>query len=267
MGDALMQWPLAYAYWKETGNQFDVLLDMSINKLAPIFQEQPCVGKLMVEARCLNWSLGGQPWNMGVKPNDISRYAHVYHMGFRELPTYPITMFCKQYIPVEADEIALSKQQSLALGEKKVENYCVVHATSRTHMPKCMPMVWPVYLANERYLSSRFDNIYFIGNDDDKVLYETMGPRHGEWFDDMGELRRSAELVQNAAFVLSAGSMFSPMAACFRTPCLRVHDTIAVPAEPKTWCCVGEDQMNWVVNDLLQMTVIPEFVEEHCLSR
>ena len=78
LGDALMEYPVAYQWSKATGKKFSMWLDDgTLKPLVPLLEFQSCVDKVELKSGIENYSCGGQPWHWNLSAVPRRRSASV----------------------------------------------------------------------------------------------------------------------------------------------------------------------------------------------
>ena len=266
IGDALMQWPCAYFYWKETGNKFTVLLDQSISCLKNLFTFQECVKEVLILDRMENWRCGGQPYDFALTKEEKSKWDNIYHMGFRQLPEKQLTLQAAENIPIKSDREEFSKQ-SIFVGDRKLKSALIVHGSAGTHHGiHAKPRVWDVFGVCEGFFRKAFDEIIFVGNKEDSDTKDTLG-YEGTFLDDGGDLLPTAAIMNGAEFVLGAGSCMVALAGTLGIPSLRIHDPLWGAEDYRLWGFLGKQHGNYYPKGAILKNEVLKFVEEQCRSR
>lgn len=269
IGDALMQWPLAYWYWKETGNKFHVIVGQTLEPLVPLLETQEPVIDVKVLPRIEHYKQGGQPWDFKLTEDEKKEYDEIHHLGFRTLPDRQLTLYCRTYAPVKPSDEQLS-EPSIFVGEGNRKSLLIVHGTAFTHAgiregTDLRPRVWDVYGTCEQFFRHMFDRVVFIGNDKDRITFDREG-YEGEWFEDGGNFLTLAYFMKDAAFVLGAGSCGVVLAGALGVPSLRVHDLLWGEEDFTFWSNIGKLQANYYPQGAIQREKVRQFVEEVCLD-
>ena len=106
------------------------------------------------------------------------------------------------------------------------------------------------------------DRLIFVGTDDDLALADAICPS-AEKFDDYGDWRTTAELMNNARLIFGCGSAVAALGGAMGLPTIRVHDDI--PGFPKdVWTNLGDNQLNYSPNINDTDDILAEFLEAHC---
>jgi hypothetical protein len=261
LGDALAQWPPAYQWAKATGEKFDVMIDERIARIRPLLEVQPCVESVVVVRRVRNVLCGGQPWHMDLTVAEHERWPQVFHMGLRRMPEKMLTLQAAENIPISFDEATLS-EQSLFVGPRETTNTLVVHGTSWCHYNiRIRPRVWDVLAHLRPWIEERFTRVQFVGKPDEMLEMMEIYGWPQEMFSDIG-LLATAGIMNNAAFVIGAGSMGVVLAACLAVPSLRVHDPILGDEDFTLWSNVGKAHANYFPEGAILTEQVKSFVEE-----
>ena len=264
-----MQWPVAYHYWKETGNKFSCLLDRHISALQGLMESQECVDKIIIVDRIYDWNWGGQPYHFNMTPEEVGKWDEVYHLGLRGEPTNQLTLCAKENVPIKAGEEQLAAQ-SLFVGPQNRQNTLIVHATATTHMgirhqQDIRPRIWDVFAMCEQWFHLNFEEIVFIGSKKDKRMKELYDYKYF-FFDDEGDFLKLAQEMNNTAFVLGAGSMGVVLAGILGVPSMRVHDPLWGKEDFTFWGNLGNKHANYYPQGAIHKELVQDFVEEQCQS-
>src|SRR3990172_730549 len=130
IGDAILQFPVAYQWHKLTGKTFSCWLDeTTLKPLERLFSTQPCVDAVEFKSGIENYMCGGQPWHFNLRTNDYEGKT-VYHLGFRSFPQRQITMETVENakLPVKVDTHALATEACfITAGEPVPPRRLVLH--------------------------------------------------------------------------------------------------------------------------------------------
>jgi hypothetical protein len=244
LGDAIMQFPIAYWWAKQHDSKFTVWLDKSCKMVAPLFSAQPCVKKVEFKEGVVNYNCGGQPWHFDLNNSDFAD-RNVYHLGYRSFPERQLTLesLARSNVPVEVDVATLANVSAFEVpdrGEKV--NRLVLHGQGVCPHSRTTPNFWKFLAAIRMELPSIFDEIVFIGSPQDREVGAIAYP---EWksFDDGGDFLKLAELMVNSRAVIGCGSSSVALAGALKVPCIRVHDPIG-EFPRRIWDNLGENQLN-----------------------
>tara|TARA_R110000868_G_scaffold132332_2_gene343045 strand:- start:1161 stop:1613 length:453 start_codon:yes stop_codon:yes gene_type:complete len=105
------------------------------------------------------------------------------------------------------------------------------------------PTFWKFIAGVRAELEDLFENITFVGAPRDLETAERIYP---DWdrYDDGGDLKKTADLVQHSDCMIGCGSAPIVLAGLLRVPGIRVHDAIAGDAPKVIWSNIGDDQVN-----------------------
>jgi len=246
IGDALLQWPVAYQYWKKTGQAFEVWLDEHRCKpLLPLFKAQPCVLDAKLMPGVENWDCGGQPFHMNLPTSAFEGHA-IYHLGLRAFPTRQITLETVQYarLPVEIDMEALTNEPSLVTPKvlEKV-NRLIVHGQGICPHTRQTPQMWRFLSRVRKELESIFDEIVFVGTDRDRQVGTKTYPDWKEFVDDE-DFSVLADYMALSRAAITVGSSVAALADCLKLPTIRVHDPVADNAPKVIWSNLHPGSIN-----------------------
>lgn len=246
LGDALHQWPIAYHWAKKTGEKLDLWLDEKTCKpLVPLFQAQPCVNEVKLVGGVENWSCGGQPFHMNLPTSAFSGNT-IYHLGLRGFPSRQLTLQCLNdaKVPVDVDVDTLSSERSLGIGDSQPQgNTLVVHGQGVCTHNRSTPTMWK-FLAGIRWeLDNLFDEIVFVGSQDDLETARIAYPGC-KTMDDGGDFLVLARTIHSSRAMIGVGSAPVVLAGLLNVPAIRVHDRIGNDAPKVIWNNLGENQLN-----------------------
>lgn len=243
-GDAMLQWPVAYQFCKQTQTRCDVWLDENTCKaLVPLFESQACVDEVKLIKGVENWSCGGQPWHFDL-PTSAHKDRTIYHLGFRGFPSRQITLETAENVklPIKIDRSALESEPAFLFDGIEPKRRLLLHGQPVYGHTKTTPGFWKFLAGISRELPDLFDEIVWIGSDRDREVGTRTYP---DWkdFDDHGSFLEVARLMAGSACVIACGSSMAAMAQVLKIPCVRVHDPIG--DNPKVvWSGLGENQLN-----------------------
>jgi hypothetical protein len=244
LGDAIMQWPVAYHWAKQHGQKFTCWLDeKSCKMVAPLFAAQPCVEKVEFKPGIINYGCGGQPWHFDLDASELAG-RNVYHLGFRSFPERQLTLetLARSNVPVEVDVATLANTNPFevpAAGEKV--NRLILHGQGVCPHTRATPNFWK-FIAAIRGELSMFDEVVFIGSPQDREVGSIAYPGWGA-FDDGGDFLKLAEFMLASRAVIGCGSSSVALAGALKVPCIRVHDPIG-EFPRRIWDNLGENQLN-----------------------
>jgi len=247
-GDAILQWPVARQWSRQTGKKFVLWLDETeLKPLERLFASQDCVDHVEFKPGITSYHCGGQPWHFDLRTEDTLDHI-VYHLGFRQFPERQITLQTALDVPVHIDTKELS-QPSILIPDPLVANRVVIHATFATHQSGT-PKMWRFLRDIKADLEEMYDEIVFIGRAEErsraKELYPggTCGPEcvWGD-FEDGGDFYELARLIAGSRLVIGPGSCGVALAGVIGVPAIRVHDPIG-EAPRVIWSGLGPWQWN-----------------------
>jgi len=262
LGDALLEWPVAYQYCKAKDVKCTLWLDEgSLKPLVPLFEAQPCVEAVELKPGVQNYTCGGQPFDFGLATSDYIDHQ-VIHLGFRKFPERQITLQTLHDAPFELDSAALCQEPSIMAPDPMVGNRCVLHGTFVSHHTGS-PGFWRFLNSVRGTLEDRFDEITFVGTQAERDRARELYP---DWdgFDDGGSFLELANLMVGSRLVLGSGSCGVALAGVLKVPCVRVHDPIG-DAPKVIWSNTGENQIN--ETELTLRKDWPAFIDRWCPSR
>lgn len=239
LGDALLQWPVVYQYCKRENARCTLWLDeKSLRPLVPLFEYQPCVEKVELRGGIENHSMGGQPYDFGLKTSDYVDHE-IYHLGFRAFPTRQITLETLNTVPLNLSARETAQEPSLTVPDPDPrEEKVILHGNFTSHATG-VPGFW-------RFLSRIWDELpadrVFVGRPGEcrRALELYPGARS---FDDRGDFLVLARVLLGARAVIGCGSSVAALASVLKVPCVRVHDPIG-EAPKVIWSGLGENQVN-----------------------
>lgn len=243
-GDAIMQWPVAYQWAKQTKKSFTVWTDeRSCKMVAHLFEAQPCVDKVEFKSGIEGYGCGGQPWHFGFGTEDIGDNT-VYHLGLRSFPVRQLTLQCLEdsKLPVQIDPSELSREPSLKVGEVEPKNRVVLHGQAVCTHNRQSPQFWKFLFSIYDYLRANFDEIVFVGDERDREVALRTYPT-ATTFDDGGNFLPLAKLIAGSRLLIGTGSSVVTLGGALKIPTIRVHDQIG--NHPKViWSNLGDNQLN-----------------------
>jgi hypothetical protein len=257
LGDAILQFPVARQWSRQTGKKFTLWLDeKTLKPLERLFASQDCVECVEFKPGIASYHIGGQPWHFDLKTEDTLDHV-VYHLGFRQFPDRQITLQTALDVPVHIDVKQLS-QPALIIPDPLPGNRVVLHATFTTHQSGT-PKFWRFLRDIKADLEEMFDEVIFVGTADERArameLYPggTCGPEcvWGE-FDDHGDFYELARLLAGSRLVIGPGSCGVALASVLGVPAIRVHDPIG-EAPRIIWSGLGPNQWNEEEKDLRRL--------------
>jgi len=245
IGDAILQFPVAYQWHKQTGKTFSCWLDeTSLKPLERLFSIQPCVGGVEFKAGIEHYMCGGQPWHFNLQTADYAGKT-VYHLGFRGFPQRQITLETAENakLPVKIDMKALATEPCFVLpAESPPPLRLVLHGQPICPHTRCTPGFWKFLSSIAPEVEHLFDEVLFVGKERDCEVGVRTYPEWGR-FDDGGDLANVAQLIANSTCVIGCGSSMAALASVLKVPTIRVHDPIG-NASKTVWSGLGDNQLN-----------------------
>lgn len=260
LGDAILQWPVAYHWARLGGQKFTVWADKrSCAILEPLWRSQSMVEDVVWKDGIEGYQCGGQPWHFDLPTSDLVGNT-VYHMGLRGFPVRQITLEtlanCK--IPLDIDPETIASEPAFEMPEKKPVNRLVLHGMAVYPHTKSTPGFWKFLYSVAGELEGMFDEIVWTGNDRDREVGRRVYPKWGE-FADGGDFKKLADLIWDSRCMIGVGSAPIALAGALKVPAIRVHDQIG--EHPRViWSNLGANQANETERDL--RTVWPRFKAE-----
>lgn len=256
MGDALLQWPVAWAWARENKKPFTVWLDRTTCAfLKPLLEVQPWVEAVELKDGIQHWQMGGQPWNFGLETADYEGHT-VYHLGMRAFPQKQITLQTVEWVPIVSDTRALAEKPSLEVSgpatgaDEPVHDRLVLHGTFQTYHSGT-PGFWRFLNARRAELEGLFSEITFVGTPEERKRALELYPAWSD-FDDRRSALEVAWLMKHSRAVIACGSSMSHLAGALKVPCIRVHDPIG--DHPRViWSNLGANQTNETEQDLRKL--------------
>lgn len=243
-GDAIMQWPVAYQWAKQTGKKFTVWADeRSCKMVAPLFEFQECVEALEFKTGIEGYGCGGQPWHFDLGAKDLEGHT-VYHLGMRAFPVRQLTFQCLEdaKLPVDIKLSKLSSEPSLIIPGVEQKNRVVLHGQPVCTHNRQSPQFWKFLAGISDYLKANFDEIVFVGDDRDRESGLSTYPEWKEYKDE-GNFLTLARVIAGSRLVIGGGSSVVTLGGALKIPTIRVHDQIG--AHPKMiWSNLGDNQLN-----------------------
>jgi len=240
LGDSLHEFPVAYWYCVDQKTTCTIWLDETTCKpLVKLFAAQPFVDAVELKPGITSWHMGGQPWDFGLSMKDHMDHE-IYHLGMRRFPMRQITLDALDQVPLSITR--RDNQRCLTVVSPAIEHRrLVLHGTFMSHMSG-VPGFWRFLSDQADDLATRFDEIVFVGTDEERARALEVYP---QWtsFDDQGDFLKLAEFMANAKMVIGSGSSNVVLASLLGIPCVRVHDPIGEYAKV-IWSNLGENQIN-----------------------
>jgi hypothetical protein len=254
LGDALLQWPVAFHYCRQQESKCTLWLDeKTLKPLVPLFEAQPCVEKVELKSGIENYSMGGQPWNFNMKTEDHLDHE-VYHLGFRAFPSRQISLETLNNVPLHIDSRDVATEDSLQVSPQETHDRVVLHGTFASHTSG-VPGFW-------RFLydiKNELPEMVFVGTKPERARALELYPDAKE-FNDEGNFLKLAEFVKGSRMVIGSGSSVCALASVLHVPCVRVHDPIG-EAPRVIWSGLGDNQLNESERDLRKLW--PEFRDKY----
>ena len=245
MGDAILQWPVAFHYAKQTGNKVELWLDETTCKpLVPLFEAQPCVEKVKLVGGVENYNCGGQPFHMNLATSEFNGHT-IYHLGMRSFPMRQISLqtLTDSKVPVTVTPEEFAETPSLIVDGVEPANRLVIHGTSICTHNRQTPLMWKFLSSIWAECVGMFDQVVFVGTPDNR---ETGLREYPNWqeFDDGGDFLKLARLVAGSRLMIGVGSAPITLAGALKVPSIRVPDRIGEDAPRMIWDNLGSNQLN-----------------------
>jgi hypothetical protein len=199
--------------------------------------------------------MGGQPYDFGLPDKNYRKWDIVHHMGFREPPKENITLHTAKALNFPTNGL---EGQHIFVGERKTENYCVLHGNIKNHTD-AVPRFWGVVVLWWKLLEKEFDRLIFVGTEEDLALADEICP-NAEKFFDYGDWKTTAELMNNARLILGCGSAVAALGGVMGLPTIRVHDDIP-GFNKEVWTNLGDNQLNYSPDIDDDDSILAEFLE------
>ena len=257
LGDAIMQWPVAYQWAKAKGQTFTIWTDeKSVGKAKTLFESQSCCDGVEFKPGIENYNCGGQPWHFGLETKDFQGKT-VYHLGYRQFPERQLTLESLEHakLPMGIDKDRLSSEPSFDFPGAELLDLVVLHGQTICPHNRQTPGFWKFISSIAGELEDEFDEVVFVGNESDREVGTRTYP---EWssFDDGGEFLNLAKFMNQSRLVIGCGSSCVALAGALKIASVRVHDDIG--GSSKTiWSNLGEAHVNESESDLRRSW--PEF--------
>jgi ADP-heptose:LPS heptosyltransferase len=258
LGDALLQWPIAYQWSQLNRKHFDLWLDeKTCAPLVSLFASQECVDEVTLKSGIDHHRMGGQPWHFGLDTQD-HQDLEVIHLGMRSFPEEQITLQTLKWVPFSLDRHKLAKEPSLSVPHEPADRL-LLHGTYAS--ASGTPGFWRFLSQHWDELLKEFEDVGFIGSADEIARAREVYPE-ASGYPDGGDLAKTAQLMAGSRMVIGSGSSMVVLAGCLKIPCLRIHDPIG--NYPKVlWSNLGKNQFNETERDLRRLW--PE-IKDECLS-
>ena len=282
MGDAILQWPIAYHYGQQVGD-FEVWMDENTCKpLVPLFEAQPHVTAVKLIPGIKGYQCGGQPFHFGL-PTSAFEGKTVYHLGYRGFPVRQITLqvLNDSAVPIVVDPEKLANEPNLFvdslvkldavdveidLGPHVVSDAIdtaglysrpgkvfhiqspkydrlVLHAGAVYTHNRTTPTFWKFIASIRGELEALFSEIVFVGTQQEREVGLMTYPNWSA-YDDGGDFLKLARLIAGSRCMIGMGSAPITLAGGLKVPGIRVHDPIANDAPKVIWNNLGENQLN-----------------------
>jgi hypothetical protein len=241
LGDAILQYPVAYQWSKQNGGKkFQLWLDQRMLKpLVNLFASQDCVESVKLIPGIENYTCGGQPWHFNLKTEEHLDDV-IYHLGFRAFPQRQITLQTAMDVPFHLDNTKLA-EPSLFVEPTERANRVLLHGTFLSPQTGC-PGFWKFLNFVRTDLEEMFEEIVFIGTADERTRATEVYPKWKS-FDDQGDFLNLARYMSGSKLVIGAGSCCVALAGVMGIASVRVHDPIG--DFPRViWSNLGPKQLN-----------------------
>lgn len=246
MGDALLQWPVAFWYGKQIGD-FEVWMDEHTCKpLVPLFESQLHVTKVKLIPGIEHWNCGGQPFHFDL-PTSAFDGNTIFHLGLRGFPQRQISLETLQNakVPINVSQDLFASTPSIHAGTGEKRNRLIIHGQAVCPHNRQTPQMWKFLAGVRKELESIFDEVLFVGNERDREV----GTRTYEgWkdfqFADNGDFKKLADVIADSRAMIGCGSAPIVLAGLLKVPAIRVHDNIGENAPKHVWSNLGENQLN-----------------------
>jgi hypothetical protein len=245
MGDAILQYPVAFHYAKQSGEKIELWMDeKSCAPLVPLMEAQPCVEKVKLVGGVENYNCGGQPFHLSL-PTSAFEGNKIYHLGMRAFPVRQISLqaLSESKVPVTVPVEEFANTPYLEVGEVEKANRLVIHGQSICPHTRSTPTMWKFLSGIRAELEALFDEIIFVGSAGDREVGKATYPGWGE-YDDVGDFLKLARLIAGSRCMIGCGSSPVTIAGALKIPAVRVHDRIANDAPRMIWDNLGETQLN-----------------------
>lgn len=246
IGDAFMQWPVAFHWAREQKQKINVGVDSRMLKhVAPLFGVQPCVDKTYLLDGIEHYMCGGQPFDFQMPPTAYKSWDEVFHLGHRGPPEKQLTLDVLDYIGFDVDRTRLANDRTV-FGSRiaKPKNRLLLHGMRYVQFQQILPFFWKALFESRELLEKEFEEIVFIGTRSDRMLADACGYKS---FEDGGDFVKLVDYMQDSRLVLGCGSSMIALAGALKVPSIRIHDN-AGAAEghlpPETFSNLGPHQWN-----------------------
>lgn len=245
LGDAVMQWPVAFHYHKQTGEQVEIWMDeKTCRGLVPLFEAQPAVSEVKLIGGIENYGCGGQPFHFDL-PTSAFAGNSVYHLGMRAFPVRQLSLQCLNdcKVPITVSPEDFAETPSLIVADVEHANRLVVHGQSVCPHNGSTPTMWRFLSLVRDELEDLFDEIVFVGSEADREVGLSVYPHWGQ-YDDGGDFLKLARLIAGSKCMIGVGSSPITIAGALKVPAIRVHDRIGNDAPKVIWNNLGSNQVN-----------------------
>lgn len=245
IGDAILQFPVAYHWAQQTGEHFDVWLDEgTCAPLVPLLNAQPGVAEVKLIPGVESYHCGGQPFHMNL-PTSAFADNTVYHLGLRGFPVRQISLqtLNDSKVPIKVDPNVFANTPYLEVGPVEKKNRLVVHGKAVYPHSRTTPTMWRFLSSIKPEIERIFDEVVFVGTADDREVGHKAYPEWNE-YDDGGDFLALARFIAGSRCMIGIGSSPITLAGALKVPGIRVHDTIGDDAPRVIWSNLGDNQLN-----------------------
>lgn len=241
VGDTILQMPIPYHFWKETGKKVVLGLtnQFGVPHLHTLLREQPFVQDIVYLDGIENDSCGGQPWDFG---GVNWTHGPVRHLGYRQRPIIPLTLASRDALPINASDDALLNEPFLTVPKEPLmdHQYAVFFLKQYAN--------WQVAVTLMRALRLFIPRIYAVGLPSERAFLRSQLSDYCSNildFEDNGDLMQVARLVRDASLVVGINSFTVTLAHAMKTPCIVVHRYSSPEQTWRVFANYGEDQFNY----------------------
>jgi hypothetical protein len=184
----------------------------------------------------ISWHNGGQPFDFHMLKEHYAEWEKVYHLGYRHQPTKQLTLETADVVDFKLDLEALALERSIfgsveSLGTRS--SRLLLHGTRICPHTGNPPAFWDALEQVYPFLTTRFNEIVFIGSESDRRIYSRWeGATH---FDDGGDWLKLVDFMQDSTLLIGCGSSNVALAGCVKLPTIRIHDPIGAVNGGKAW--------------------------------
>ena len=244
LGDAIMQWPIAYHWARQTNKYFTAWMDeRTCSGLKNLFESQGMCDGVEFKTGIENYHCGGQPWHFNLKTEDFSDKT-VYHLGYRQFPVRQLTLEtlenCK--LPVRIDRRKIAQEPSFSFVGVEQKNRVILHGNPICPHSRSTPQFWKFLSGTADELEREFDELVFVGSPRDREMGVRTYPKWSE-YNDEGDWMVLAKLMAGSRMVIGCGSAVAALAGALKIPTIRVHDPIQGHSK-NIWSNLGDNQLN-----------------------